>query len=55
MSPGSAGTRPSGRATSSSVNEMDATGANLLSEAVRIFFLCQVCIFKLHTSSYFVF
>ncbi|KEH22976.1 putative transcription factor MYB/SANT family [Medicago truncatula] len=35
MSPDSADPRPAGRATSSSVNEMDATGANLLSEAEK--------------------
>jgi len=55
MSPDSAGTRPAG---SSSVNEMDATGyygADLLSEAVRIIFFCQVCILKLYIASYFVF
>jgi len=55
MSPDSADPRPAGRATSSSVNEMDATGANLLSEAVRIFFLCQVCILNLHIASYICF
>jgi hypothetical protein len=56
MSADSADPRPAGRATSSYVNEMDAAGANLLSEAVRIFFLCQVCILNLHIASYiFVF
>jgi transcriptional adapter 2-alpha len=55
MSPDSAGTRPAGPATSSVVKATGYAVADLLSEVVRIFFFCHVCILKLYIASNFSF
>jgi len=55
MSPDSTGTRPAVLATSSVVKATGYFVADLLSEVVRIFFFCHVCILKLYIASNFFF